>query len=70
MSPELEDPGVAMPLSRITVGSLKDMGYSVNYTAADSFTIRSFITPFCPGPPFFVSLTSLLLRRCEQIFWP
>jgi len=29
--------GVAMPLSRITVGAMQDMGYSVNYAAADAF---------------------------------
>jgi hypothetical protein len=29
----------AMPLSRMTVGALADLGYSVNYNAADPFTI-------------------------------
>jgi subtilisin family serine protease len=32
-----ERPGVAMPISRITVGSLQDLGYTVNYSAADAF---------------------------------
>jgi hypothetical protein len=31
------DPG-ALPLSRVTIGSLQDIGYSVNYAAADAFT--------------------------------
>lgn len=31
-------PGYNMPISRITVGSLADLGYSVNMAAADSFT--------------------------------
>ena len=33
-------PGVQMPLSIITVASLADLGYSVNYAMADSFTPR------------------------------
>jgi hypothetical protein len=31
-------PGTNLPLSRITVGSLADIGYTVNYAAADAFT--------------------------------
>lgn len=31
-------PGVNLPLSRITVGSLQDLGYTVNYAAADPYT--------------------------------
>lgn len=31
--------GVAMPISRMTVGALEDLGYSVNYAAADPYTI-------------------------------
>jgi len=31
-------PGTNLPLSRITVGSLADIGYTVNYAAADVFT--------------------------------
>src|SRR5262249_24095573 len=31
-------PGVNLPLSRITVASLADLGYVVNMNAADSFT--------------------------------
>ncbi|MBD1875077.1 proprotein convertase P-domain-containing protein [Nodosilinea sp. FACHB-131] len=29
------------PLSRLTVGSLEDLGYAVNYTAADAYTLPS-----------------------------
>jgi hypothetical protein len=32
-------PGSNMPLSRVTVGALADLGYSVNYAAADPFTL-------------------------------
>lgn len=31
--------GVQNPLSRISVGSLQDMGYAVNYAAADAYTV-------------------------------
>ena len=33
-----EAPGVAMPISAITVGAMQDMGYTVNYAAADPYT--------------------------------
>ncbi|MFC4427451.1 leishmanolysin-related zinc metalloendopeptidase [Deinococcus navajonensis] len=31
--------GVKNPLSRISIGSLQDMGYAVNYAAADAYTV-------------------------------
>jgi hypothetical protein len=31
-------PGTYLPMSRITIGSLTDIGYSVSYAAADNFT--------------------------------
>ena len=31
--------GVPDPLSTVTVGALQDMGYTVNYSAADPFTL-------------------------------
>ncbi|MDX2183821.1 MAG: leishmanolysin-related zinc metalloendopeptidase [Gemmatimonadaceae bacterium] len=34
-----EGGGVPMPLSRLTIGSLQDMGYTVNYAAADPYTM-------------------------------
>jgi hypothetical protein len=34
-----EAPGVRMPISRMTVGSLADLGYVVDYSAADSYTL-------------------------------
>jgi hypothetical protein len=40
----VESAGVAMPLSRITVGSLADLGYVVNMAAADPFSLPG-------GPP-------------------
>jgi hypothetical protein len=32
-------PGVNLPLSSVTIGALADMGYQVNFAAADSFTL-------------------------------
>ena len=41
-----EAPGVAMPISVITVGAMQDMGYEVNVGAADPFTaaVQSAVT--------------------------
>jgi hypothetical protein len=33
--------GVRMPLSRVTVAAFQDMGYTVNYTAAEPFAFAS-----------------------------
>jgi hypothetical protein len=35
----IEPPSVPMPISRMTVGSLQDMGYTVNYAAADAYSL-------------------------------
>jgi hypothetical protein len=34
-----ENAGVPMPISRVTVGSLQDMGYAVDYTKADPYVL-------------------------------
>jgi hypothetical protein len=39
-----ESAGVAMPISRMTIGALQDLGYTVNYSAADTYTLPG-------GPP-------------------
>ena len=37
----------ANPLSRVTIGALADIGYAVNYSAADTYTFVSFLrSPF------------------------
>jgi len=36
-----EAPGVPMPISRMTVGALQDLGYTVDYAAADPFTLNA-----------------------------
>ena len=44
-----ESPGVAMPISRMTIGALQDLGYTVNYSAADAYTL--------PGGPQTSTIT-------------
>ena len=39
MTGSAEPGGVAMPISRMTVGSLQDLGYTVNYAMADAYTL-------------------------------
>ncbi len=46
-----EPAGVAMPISRITVGSLADIGYTVNYGAADAFARPALMAPVSGGGP-------------------
>jgi hypothetical protein len=45
MTHEAEAPGVPMPLSKMTIASLQDIGWNVNYGAAepypDAFTVAS-----------------------------
>jgi len=36
--------GVASPLSRMSIGSLADMGYTVNFSTADSYTVPAAVT--------------------------
>ncbi len=43
-----EPGGVAMPLSRITVGSLQDIGYTVDYNGADLFNRPPIVAPGNP----------------------
>lgn len=47
MTGYVEQAGVAMPISRITVGQFQDLGYQVNYTRADAYARP---TPL-PNPP-------------------
>jgi len=44
MTSVAERAGVAMPISRMTVGSLEDLGYRVNYQAADPYTLPAPVT--------------------------
>jgi len=47
MTSLIAGPGVAMPLSTFTIGSLADLGYEVDFGAADSYSISS-AAPFAP----------------------
>ena len=40
----------AMPISRMTIGSLQDMGYAVNYSAADAYSLPG-VSPGGGGTP-------------------
>ena len=46
MSPQAEGYGVYMPISRITLGSLQDLGYTVSYAEADMYQPRSYVVKF------------------------
>ena len=46
-----EPAGVAMPISRITVGSLQDLGYTVNYAAADPYVLPAMTAPVVAARP-------------------
>lgn len=56
-------PGVAMPLSRITVGSLADLGYTVNYGAADLYSRPPVVAPSPSGGGMGVALPITLPTR-------
>ncbi len=47
----IEAPGVPMPLSKLTIATFQDLGYSVNFDAADSFAGNLFTTPFALAGP-------------------
>ncbi len=47
----IEVPGVQMPISRITIASMKDLGYSVDYSQADAFVGNLFAANAVSGPP-------------------
>lgn len=47
----VEPAGVPMPLSRVTVGAFADLGYTVNYAAADVFVLPASISTPPANPP-------------------
>jgi len=49
----------ASPLSAITIGSLADLGYTVNYTTADAYAVTA--------PPFGVSGIGAAVHMKEQV---
>ena len=45
-----ENPGVSMPLSIVTIGSLQDMGYKVDYAAADPYRLPGHLVAGAESP--------------------
>jgi Leishmanolysin len=62
-----EAPGVSMPLSKLTIGSLEDIGYSVDYTQNDTYTLPS-CRPTCSALKEAGSADGILLQ--EQLLYP
>ncbi|MER3478159.1 MAG: hypothetical protein C4287_18975 [Leptolyngbya sp. ERB_1_2] len=52
MTPFAESPGVSMPMSSLTLGALRDLGWSVNFGAVQPYTlptVRSAALASIPG---------------------
>jgi hypothetical protein len=45
LTPEAEGAGVRIPLSQVTIASLRDIGWNVNYGAAEAFVLSRPTTP-------------------------
>ena len=63
--------GVLNPLSRVTIGSLQDLGYQVNYNAAEPFSITALLYtfPFTPSAsviPIIDDVTSIPLYELRH----
>jgi hypothetical protein len=63
--------GVLNPLSRVTIGSLEDLGYQVNYNAADAYSITALLYtfPFTPSAtliPIIDDATSIPLYELRN----
>ena len=52
-------PGLAIPFSRLTIASVEDMGYTVNYNAADNFDGSNTIccNGTVPSSPHYLALS-------------
>ena len=46
MTGTIEYPGVPMPISKLTIGVMQDLGYQVNFGASDSFAGNLIAAPF------------------------
>ena len=69
-----ENTGTAMPISRITVGQFADLGYAVNYAAADAYTKPTLQATPSPSPPsngrqrtLFVAPSNLKLNQSSPL---
>ncbi len=62
LTPQTEGAGLNMPLSQMTIASLRDIGWNVNYGAADSFALsRAKTSTISYGPS---DLSNGLYVRC------
>jgi hypothetical protein len=61
-----EQPGVAMPISRMTVGGLQDLGYVVNYAAADPYVLPAITSAAIASRSAQAVTTS---RRMSALMW-
>lgn len=65
MTSVAEAPGVPMPISRLTVGSLEDLGYRVNYAAADPYQLPApLLAP--PSTAGSVNVAAVVSMALEQ----
>ena len=62
-----------MPMSRMTVGALQDLGFEVDYNAADSYSLANLalcnnggVKDFCPAHDNRFPLNRKLLRSKDQ----
>lgn len=55
MTGYIEAPGVPMPLSKMTVASLKDLGYQVDFAQADQFAGNLVAAPRITGPATMIN---------------
>ncbi len=46
MTGTIEYPGVPMPISKLTIGVMQDLGYQVNFAASDAFAGNLIAAPF------------------------
>jgi len=63
--------GALNPLSRITIGSLEDLGYQVNYNASEPYSITALLYafPFTPSAnqiPIIDDVTSIPLYELRN----
>jgi len=66
MTGYVEQPGVAMPISRMTVGGLQDLGYMVNYAAADPYVLPAITSAAIASRSAQAVTTS---RRMSALMW-
>lgn len=64
MTPIAEGETVATPLSQVTIGALRDLGWNVNYGAAQSYTLPNARARTTTSRPLFASTGSTQRYQC------